>query len=478
MSLMLMLTAPAFAARVYWVAQPSEADTAAVARTVPEATFAPLDAWMGDTGLVAGTDPAVTELRKELAATRPLFDVFDGELQIMARLDKAVADVHLLRSPDERDLVWNALLTQGYAVQRYFQDKLGTDPAAAPYRMGAGPSATVAAWANAAAITGAPTPSEKDLPDVASRVAYDSVQAGARAMPSVTFLVDGLARGAQVYVDGVRLEGASDRVLAVPGRHWAHIEADGRVLFQTSGVVGAGTTVTLSAPFGPVERDELLSLVKNAGAGWSVPAVAMTMVGRAKEPVYLAVPGEGKPRILRLDSGTATAVKLKAEDAGEAGGLTARVAVGAGWSSTGDWFLQNVDAGAPYTQETVNAATPSIALGAGWRAGWFYAGAGLDLNLPLGEWHALPTGETVSRLFVHPHADVGIPYAQLTVGPEFPWYLGVGLQAEAPIAGPVELYGRGVHGIGLNQPRANGEPTFEPLDAWTAWLGASLRFGG
>lgn len=477
MPLMFLLVAPALAARVYWVAQPSEADTAAVARTVPEATFAPLDALMGNTEALNGPDPAVAKLREEVGATRPLFEVFDGELQIMARLDKAVSDVRVVRSLDERNVLWSAYLNQGYAVQRYFQDKVGTDPGAAPYRLGSGPGATILSWSHAAALVDAPTPSETDLPDAAARVAYDAVQASVRAMPSVTFVVGPLARGAEVYVDGKRLTGTGDRVLAVPGRHWAHIEAGGRLLAYQATTTPAGTTVTLTAPFGPAERDELVTLVRNAGAGWTVPAAAQEIVAAAKEPVYVAVPGEGKPQLLRLDSGTATATRIKADETA-GGGLTARVAVGAGWASSGDWFLQNVDAGAPYTESTVNAATPSVAVGAGWRAGWFYAGAGVDVNIPLGEWHALPTGDTTTRPFVHPHVDVGIPYVQLTAGPQFPWYLGIGLQAEAPIVGPLELYGRGVYGIGLNQPRTDGAPTFEPLDTWTAWLGASLRFGG
>lgn len=469
MSLILLLAGPALAARVYWTDPPSDLDTGAVARTVPEATFAGLDALMGGATAPAQTDPALQPLRAELGETRALLDVFDGELQIMARLQKAVADVRLLRSTEERDLVWRALLLQGYAVQRYFQDKLATDPAAAPYRDGA----NVAAWMDAAALAGAPTPTAQDLPDNAARVAYDAVQASTRGMPSITFVVGGLGQGAEAWLDGQRLQG---RVLATPGRHYVHVEARGLVLYTRTEDFAAGSTIEVAAPFGPAERDQLLTLARNAEPGWSVPAPALAMVRAMDEPVYLAVPGEGRPTLLRLDSGTASAVRIKPDER-SADGVQARVGVGAGWASSADWFLQNVDEGAPHSVSTVNAATPALSLGGGWRRGWFYAGAGLDVVVPLGDYHDVPSGDGRVRPLVHPHADVGIPWAQLTVGPQFPWYLGLGLQAVVPVAGPVEVFGRGVWGMGLPVARESG-PAFEPADTWSAWAGASFRLGG
>jgi hypothetical protein len=480
MSLMLLLAAPALASRVYWTGPPTDLDTSAVARTVPDATFAPIDAMMGGPGMTAGTDPAIVALRKEVDATKPLFDIFDGELQIMGRLDTAIADVRLVRSVDERNLVWNAMLLEGYAVQRYFQEKVATDPAAAPYRTGG----AITPWMDASALVGAPTPTSTELPDAASRVAFDSVQAGTRSMPSLTFVVGDLARGAEVYVDGQKVEGgAGARVLAVPGRHFAHVEAGGLVLLARAERFAAGSMVTLSAPFGPAERDELLTLARNAAPGWTVPAATAAMVQAAAEPVYLAVPGDGRPRLLRLDGGTASNVRIQS-DASDGNGPVARIAVGAGWASTGDWFLQNLATttdgvtGAPYTTGTVNAVAPAVAVGAGWRAGWFYAGAGVDVQVPLGDWHSLPSGDGSVRPFVYPHVAVGVPYAQLTIGPEFPWYLGLGAQAELPVAGAFEIFGRGVYGVGLTQQRGAGEPDFDPTSAWSAWLGVAWRFGG
>lgn len=467
--MMLLLALPAFAARVYWTDAPSEADTAAAARTVPEATFAGLDTLLGGGTSPAATDPALGVLRTELAETTGMLDVFDGELQIMGRLQKAVADVRIVRSIEERDLVWKALLLQGYAVQRYFQDKLLTDPAAAPYRDGA----TIAAWGDAAALVGAPVPSAQDLPDTAARVAYDAVQASARGMPSITFVVGPLGQGARVWLDGRPIEG---RVLATPGRHYVHVEAGGIVLQSRAEDFAAGATVELSAPFGPAERDQLLTLARNAEPGWSVPPPALEWVRAQGEPVYLAVPRDGEPTLLRLDSGTATRVRLE-RDERSGDGLQARAGVGMGWASSADWFVQNVAEGAPHDRSTVNAAAPAVSLGGGWRRGLLYAGAGLDVAVPTGEHHDLPSGDGRVRALVHPHVDVGLPWAQLTVGPQFPWYLGLGAQATVPVAGPVELFGRGVWGMGLNQEREDG-PAFEPADTWSAWAGAAVRLGG
>ncbi|MFN7146438.1 MAG: hypothetical protein ACK4YP_21875, partial [Myxococcota bacterium] len=137
MSLILLLASTALADRVLWTAPPDPASAAAVARVLPGATSAPLDTLVsGRTAALRGD--AIDVVRTELAEVRPLAHEFDGELQIMARLAKATGDVPLLRSEEERNLLRRALLFQGFAVHRYFQDKLGTEAAAAPYRTGAG----------------------------------------------------------------------------------------------------------------------------------------------------------------------------------------------------------------------------------------------------------------------------------------------------------------------------------------------------
>lgn len=482
MSLTLLWIGSALAARVYWTSPPDAASQEAVARTVPDAVSAPLADLM-----TGGAEPddgnAIQRLRTELAETRPLLDAFDGELAIMARLQKATADVHTLDDAAERDLLAQALVLQGYAVHRYYQDKLGTEAGAAAYRVGDGAAARVAAWMDAAALFGAPPPDARQLPEAQARLAYDAVQAETRGMPGATVVLGPMAIGAVVRVDGVRIDGAGvgDRVGVVPGRHLVDVRVGDTVLLAIDTRLRPGSDAKVSAPFGPAELQVLAALVASRSGGWEVPASAMMPIRGAGEPVYAAVPAGDETALLRLDEGRAQAVRLapkrRAPQGGDDGGLSVAVGAGAGWLSTGDFLLLNGADGAPETAATVNAAAPTATFGARYRRGLLSAGAGVDAQFATGHWHTLPSGDTTLRTFVYPHAAVGLPWLELTAGPLFPWYAGVGARARAPLAGPLEVQAAGVYGIGLPQARGD-DPAYEPLPYFTAWAGAALRFGG
>lgn len=475
MSLMLLaalFSTPAEAARVYWVGEPDDADRAAVGRTVQGATAVPFTEIVP---VVATTD-SMSLLGEEVSSCRALFDVFDGELQVMARLEKATSDVRVVRSDADRQVLYRAWMMQGYAVQRYFQDKVGSDRGAAPYRTGVGPDAVITSWANAAGLYNAPTPTVQELPDASSRLAFDATQAAVKGSPSGTFVVGALASGASVFVDGQKINPVSGtRVLVSAGRHYVHVQVGETVLWAYADQVQPNSTVSVDAPFGPSERDALVAQLASGKDGWAVPS-AVTVMAHG-EPIYLAVPGERNPRLVRIDGGTAQGVAIVAEQK-TGGGPLVRVSAGAGWLSSGDFFLQNVAADAPYDKTTVNAGTPAAAVGAAYRLGWLEVGAGVDAQVTLGAFHTLPTGTSVTRAFLYPHVSIGIPYAQLTVGPQFPWYVGIGGQATIPVAGPLEIYGRGVYGVPVTIRRGDGEPDFTPTPAVSAWGGLSLRFGG
>ena len=105
----------------------------------------------------------------------------------MARLAKATEDVDVLRSPEERNVLYEALLFEGFAVNRYFQDKLATESAASAYRTGSGAEVYVTAWLDACALLAAPAaPSQAALPEPAQRLAFDDRRtcAPSRAPPS------------------------------------------------------------------------------------------------------------------------------------------------------------------------------------------------------------------------------------------------------------------------------------------------------
>lgn len=475
MSLMLLaaLYSPdAMAAKVYWVGDPDDADRAAVGRTVEGATSAPFDEIVPSVRTV----DTMSLLADEATACKALFDVFDGELQVMARLQKATSDVRVVRSDADRLLLYRAWMMQGYAVQRYFQAKVGTEKAAAPYRTGTADDAVITSWANAAAMYEGPTPTLQDLPDAPSRLAFDATQAAVRGRPSGTVVIGTLAAGATVSLDGKQVPAvAGTRLLVNAGRHFVHVQVGERVLWAYADDVAPNATIQVDAPFGPAERDALVSQLASGKDGWSVAPGLVAMAHG--EPTYLAIPGDKQPRLVRVDGAAAQDVKIVVE-AKQGGGPLVRVSAGAGWLSSGDFFLQNIDAQAPYEKSTVNAVAPAAAVGAAWRFGWLEVGAGVDAQVALGEFHSLPTGESATRTFVYPHVAVGIPYAQLTLGPQFPWYVGVGGQATIPLVGPLELYARGVYGVPVSIARGDGAPAFEPTAAISAWGGVALRFGG
>lgn len=473
--MILALVATAWADRLYWTEPPAPADLDAAARTLPGATSLPLDALVSGATPFADPAPALDTLRRELEGVRPLVNEFDGELQIIARLAKATADVEALRTVDDTELLWRAQCFLGFAVHRYFGERLGTDPAAAPYRVGSGADASVAAWIEATALFGPREPLPDDIPEPAQRLAFDGVRAKVQVMPAASLVVGRLAEGATLWLDGRAVDtAAQQRTLMVPGRHFLEVRVGDVVLLRGNTSIGGGSTMSAEAPFGPREREALATLARG-GDGWIVPVAAMTPVSGAGEPVYLGVPDRGRPTLLRLDRGTAEAVALVAPPR-EQSPLAVHAAVGAGWASTGDFFLQNVGDGAPYDTSSVNAFAPAFLVDGEWRAGLFAASAGVAAVVSTGEHHELTTGESTTRAFTYPHLGVGLSYVQATVGPMFPWYLGVGGKARVAAWKGLEVTAAGVYGVPLEVAREAGEPSFQPLPLYTAWGGVGWVF--
>ncbi len=475
MSLILTLVSVAFADRVYWVAPPSPEDTAALARTVQGAKSLPLEHLMS---APASGDPsaALEQLRVELLAVRPLLAEFDGELQIMARLSKATADVTLLRSDADAELLFAAECFLGNAVHRYFGERLGSDAGAAPYRAVVGPAIVPAAWVDAVALRGTANPDMRDLPEKPQRLGYDGVRALVGAMPAASFEIGRLAEGADVWLDGKQVAATSgSRTLLVPGRHFFTVRVGDVEILSGDAVLSEGATMRAEAPFGPRERDELVKLLDRGGA-WAVPPEAQVPIAGANQPVYLARPNGGRPLLVRVDRGSAEAVPLVAPARAAAPPLAVHVAAGAGWMSTGDWFLLNVAAGAPHSESTVNAASTALLADVEYRSGLFAGSAGVIGQLATGDYHELPTGNGSTRTFVYPHVGVGLPWVQATIGPLFPWYLGVGLKGRIPVTAGLEVVANAVVGAGIEVPRGGGEPAFEPLPLVSVWGGAGWRF--
>lgn len=471
MSLILVFCSIAVADRVYWISPPDSADEAAVQRTLPSATARPLSALASP---AADPSPTLDALRTELNAVRPLLSEFDGELQIMARLRKASSDITELRTAEDAQLLWKALCLEGNAVHRYFGDRLATDPGAAPYRRQLGPIAVVGAWVDAVALRGGSKPEAEDVPEKQQRLGYDGVRAIVSAMPAASFEMGRLAQGASVFLDGLRVDASpGSRTLIVPGRHFFTIKVGEATLLHGDAVLREGTTMRAEAPFGPVERDALAKL--SSGTAWVVPEAAMVPIAGAGEPVYLATPGKGRPRLLRVDGGRAESVRLTPSEA-HAGPLSLHAAAGAGWVSTGDFFLLNVHDGAPHSVASVNAFAPALSADIEWQRGLLALRAGVMAQVATGEFHSLPSGESEIRSFVYPHVGVGLPWVQATLGPLLPWYLGIGVAGRVPGGRGLEIVAGGVYGVGLPVERGTGEPAYEPTPLISAWGGVGWAF--
>lgn len=475
MPIILALLSLAHADRIYWSSPPTSADTEAAQRTLPGAKSLPLDELVVGGSAASDPGPAIDTLRRELEAVRPLVKEFDGELQIISRLSKATADVTGLRSAEDTELLWRALCFQGFAVHRYFGDRLGSEAAAAPYRVGEGSTAVVAAWLDASALFGPREPIADDVPEANQRIAFDAVRAMVQVMPAATLAVGKLAEGATLTLDGRPVDTTvQTRTIMIPGRHFLEVKVGEAVLLRGNAALDAGATMSAEAPFGPKEKEALASLAAGAD-GWAVPAAAMTPISGAGEPVYIGTPKGGKPTLVRVDQGTAASVALVAEKAAKSG-FVGHAAIGGGWVSTGDFFLQNLDGDPPREESTVNAGTVAVAGDAEWYTGAFAVSAGVSIAMAAGGYHQLPTGDSVTRTFTYAHVGIGTPWIQATVGPLFPWYLGVGLKGRLAVAGDFELTANGAYGVPLSIAREGEEPAFEPLPAYTAWGGAGWRF--
>lgn len=470
MSLILLLCNPALADRVFWVAPLSAEDQAALQRTLPDAISSDISLLQSKGVVLPPADVgALSRLDAELTAVRPLLEEFDGELQIMARLSKAIDDVHILRNVEDRDLYWRALLFTGFAVDRYYQDKLGTDPGAAPYRSGSGVDARINAWLEATSLLGTGVPTPEQLPEATQRRSFDNLQAYVRAMPSSAFVVGQLASGAEVRVDGVKIEPiVGTRVNVTPGHHFWQVRVGDTELIREDRDIASAADIRLDAPIGPVELEVLRQLSQNPQDGWTLPMAANMAVHQIGEPVYIAIPGE-ELRLLRIDQGRAQNVPIVKEF----NRWLLRATIGMGWSSSGDWLLLHPEA--PNDKSTVNAATPVFSVGMEFHPIRQLAfGLAVDGNFPSGQWHTLTSNETEVRTLLYPHVEAGLPILRLCAGPLFPWYVGLGLRGNVPLFGPLEATAGATWGLPLERPYEDGT-SFQPLPLWSAWGGLSAR---
>lgn len=422
----------------------------------------------------------LSHLASELEAVRPLRHELDGELQIMRRLGAALAELGTVRAQD-RDLVYRALCLQGYAVRRYFQDDLATDPAAAELRLDLQGEPVVGAWVDAIALDPDRLPTLDELPDEPELLAFQELRARLLLLPPATVSFTDLPPEVRLVVRGQ--PAPADRVQLTPGLHHLALVRGQEIVQRERVRLAPGQELHLPylAP-----REDLVALARDLSTQPPVVALSEPVVARLatlEGPVELVISGRKGPLRYQVIGGSAVARQEppspRGERRGGRTGLALHAALGGAWLYDGDYLLQNLEAGATEQASTVNAVAPAATVGLTGIFGPVALGLGLDSSYPLGEFHHLPVGDTVVRARLFPHLAVGHPLVRIAAGALLPWHLGVGPRLHLPLpstrSGPLELVAAYTHGLPLSMTAADGQGEFTAAEARMAWIGLGGR---
>ena len=428
--------------------------------------------------LEGGDVEALTRLEAELEAVKPLADEFDGELAIMSRLKAATDGVTAVRDEADRDLLYRALVFEGYAVARYFQDTLSTDPAAEGYRGELNEAYVPQAWIDAAALDPARAVGEDLISEQAERLAFDEVRAQIQLAPKATVRVFGAPPGTMVVVDGGAPQSAALGIPVAPGRHWVRVEVEGEAVARANARVSRGQDWMVEVPAMTSDLDLLAAaLAEGPEAVALQDRVVRTFGLSSHQPMHLVVQGSRGPLLYEVQG--SSAIRLD-QDAGpkETSFFSLQAALGVGWMYDGDWFLSKPDR-TPYTKAAVNAVMPVGSLSAQLRPGPLALSLGVDLGVPVGSDNTLSSGASDLRLRAHPYVGIGVPVAQLTVGYLFPWHLGLGARAQVPLGDSFYLGAATVYGYGLEQAQPDNPVTgaYQPENLISAWGFLAMSFG-
>jgi len=444
---------------------------------LPEARHLDPEQVAPDLSFTTRDEQASAHLAAELGAVRPLLDVFDGELQILRRLDLALDALELLREED-RELVFKARSLQGLAAWRFFGEDLSAEEAAS-WRItlvdpSGDPVVANRAWADAIALDPDRLPGAEILPDEAARQAFQALRARMLILPDASVLVRDLPADSRLVVNG--REQATERARLLPGQHWLAVQGSSGTRLRTRVRVEGGQSLSLEAGLTAMDlRAVAYSLDPRSGAALS--AAVVSRLATLEQPVTLFVSDDsGTQRYTVMDG---VAVPAAGQPSSKTPSTTARFTLRAGasaaWLSDGEWYLQHATEGAPHTAATVNGVLPGLHLGGQGLLGPVALGLGLDARAGLGTHQSLLVGDQSYRLRLYPHLSAGLPWVQATVGASLPWRLGLGARAHVPIAGPLEWSSGFLYELGLGVQRPEGDP-FQPLDALSAWTGLGLRW--
>lgn len=471
--LVTLLAPAALAAEVVWIDVVSDPDRVRIvdAAAASGPGLRPLDLRAAATRINPADDTAYARLATALRDVHRYESELDGERLIMDDLQAAIGAVGIVRDPADRVALFGALAYQGFAVDRYFESTLLTDPNAAPWREIQGGVAYPAPWVDALALEPDRDVTPYDIAEAAQRQRFgDAKRASAGWLPAALVPVQWPA-GAVLFVDGREVApDAAGTVKVAPGHHYAHAVLDGAVIARWELDVESIARVELAPP---IDDASFASFLANPGAFDVPPAGLRDAIGALGGEVWLAKSGpEGPvawvvtPTEVRPAALPASERAPRGRKDGGGNGFQARIDAFGGWFGSQDLWLQ-----APTSTEPgygdVNVLALGVGVGADYAFGPLLVGAGVDGVLPVGG-PAL-TGDARLPVRPYPHVRAGLRRAQLTAGWMFPWYPTIGAIGSIPLVGPLELRPRVAVGLPTTWERSFVD--WETTPAVTAALG-------
>jgi len=475
-SLLLSVANQAHATEVVWLGNAPEDQRARVAEL--DGYTGPLDALdfrSAGTRSSGLDDRAYAKLESALQEVRPYELKLDGELVIMADLQAPMDAITVIRGPEDRATLFRALAYQGFAVSRYFDTALGTDPEAEPWRVELDASYVERPWRDAAALDPSREVTPYEIAETPQRLAYSSVQDKVTGALPGGFRVEGLPAGALIRVDGRPADDTASTIRVPAGKHWIHVEQEGRVLQRWTVDLTPGGTEVLTLP---LTEAVWQGFVRGLSPQSPVPDALLPHLEALGGEVWFARAGSKQPTVLRVTAQEVTEIELPkirgSSGSAAADGLSVAGFIGTGWISSGDFYLGNLP-DAPQTRATVNSLSVVPAVGLSYDRGLLRAGAGVDMAVTPGAFHYARYGESTTRLRPTPHLEVGTRYATVIAGWTFPHHPVTGLRAQLPLPKNLELRADGRIGFGGDRQRVDGS-TYRIQPLYTAFLSIGYRW--
>lgn len=480
------------AAEVVWLgSSPSTEDLAAVAlasgvegqpRTPVALRAAATDKTDDDVARWTALDAALRDVRA--FETR-----LDGELVIMEELGLALDGLTLLPNQDARDRLFAALAYEGFAVDRFFMDGLGEDERGEGYRVVLTDGTVVPRpWMDAVGLDPERQVTPYEIAEAAQRARFGEVREALSTELPARILIEGsLPAGSELVVDGVVVDpGTTGRVRVRPGRHFAHVVLDGHVLARTQQRLGPNDTLAVAVALDDATFQGWLDGVRD-GSVADVPEAIRPSIEAWGEVVLAWSGGKGPEAarvtpsgVERLDVAKAARVASGASssfsDKGPVRQVQVAAAVGGGWFSSGDFYLQD-PANVERSKASVNAGALDVAIDVSAQIGLFRASVIGDLGVPFGADHIALTGSGSMRVRPDVSLGLGVTWVQVTGGFLFPYHPSVGARATIPVFKGLEIVGAFRAGLPVTLQRGGGDEAWTGLPVYQAWAGIGYRFG-